>query len=97
MFNTDSIVNVLHMTMDIDGLAAILHTTTNAIRTKLSRHPESLPRPLKLEHNTRLIWLTKDVEAWLEAARQPSIPRPEITQEKKRVGRPPKRRMQTVN
>lgn len=97
MQNNQCIVNVLNLTMDIDGLAKILCTTSGSIRTRLSRRPETLPRPLNLNGNNRLIWLTKDVEAWLELARHPDfLPTPEI-KESKSIGRPSKKKIQSLS
>lgn len=64
------------LTVDVDGLAEILQTSSNSIRTRLCREPHTLPPRLKLPGNTRLLWLMEDVMNWLKQCRTEPAPAP---------------------
>lgn len=80
-------------TLDIPGLALLLHTTPSALRSRLCRNPETLPPAIRIPGSRRPIWLVDDVVVWLKGHQTISfaqpIPQPAIpSQEKRRKGRP---------
>lgn len=46
-------------------LAKILRITAGSLRVRLSRRPESLPKPALRGRGSRTLWLKTDVEKWL--------------------------------
>ncbi len=60
-------------TLDVAGLAAILHCSMETVKKNASRLPGKLPPPIRTG-GRRLIWLRDDVIAWLEARRAGPAP-----------------------
>ncbi len=52
-------------TLTVTEFAALLRIKPQSLRARLSTRPESLPKPAKRGRGSRVIWLKKDVEAWL--------------------------------
>lgn len=46
-------------------LAAILRITAGSLRVRLSKRPNSLPKPTMRGRGSRTLWLKSDVEKWL--------------------------------
>lgn len=57
-------------TVDIHGLAAILHRSPHTIATEVSKAPHKLPPRLRLPHSRKVLWLRADVEKWINAHRE---------------------------
>lgn len=53
-------------TIDAKELSSILKIKPRSLHARLARRPESLPRPIERGHGRKLIWLERDVEAWLK-------------------------------
>ena len=63
-------------TLGVADLSRILRRTPRTITNDLHRRPESLPPRLRIPGSRRLLWLRRDVDAWLEAARERRPGRP---------------------
>lgn len=53
-------------TLDLYDLSSILKKTAASIRTDLCRSPHRLPPRLYVPGSAKVLWLKKDVLAWLE-------------------------------
>lgn len=74
-------------TLDVPGLAALLHASPETIAANASRAPHRLPPAIRTG-GRRLIWLSEDVLQWLAAHRSGPAPQaPPAAPE-----RPPRRR-----
>jgi len=54
-------------TIDVAEFARILKIKPRSLHARLSRQPDSLPRPVQCGHGKRLLWLESDVSAWLSS------------------------------
>lgn len=53
-------------TLDVKEMSDMLKIKPRSLHARLVRRPESLPRPLARGHGRKLLWLERDVEAWLK-------------------------------
>ncbi len=56
-----------------NDLAGILRITPGSLRVRLSRRPDSLPKPVMRGRGSRTLWLKNDVEKWLLAHRSEGV------------------------
>ena len=56
-------------TLGLDEIAALLQRSKSTVRSDASRRPDSLPPRLLIPGSKALLWLEKDVEAWLRSCR----------------------------
>jgi predicted DNA-binding transcriptional regulator AlpA len=52
-------------TLDVNDLARILKIKPRSLHARLVRRPESLPRPIQRGNGRKLLWLERDVVAWM--------------------------------
>lgn len=79
-------------TLTAAQLAPILGKSEHSVRCDVHRAPGILPPRIKIPGSQRLLWLKKDVMAWLEAHRigpDPALAPPPAPPKRKR-GRPRK-------
>lgn len=55
-------------TVEIAEFAAMLKIKPQSLRVRLSRRPNSLPKPVKRGRGSRVLWLRKDVVAWFSGS-----------------------------
>lgn len=56
-------------TLTPEELAPIIGRAASTIRADVNRRPETLPPRLKIPGSSKLLWLEKDVDEWLEKCR----------------------------
>lgn len=56
-------------TLGLEEVAALLQRSKSTVRSDASRRPYSLPPRLLIPGSKALLWLEKDVEAWLRSCR----------------------------
>jgi hypothetical protein len=52
-------------TLDVNDLSRILKIKPRSLHARLVRRPESLPRPIQRGNGKKLLWLERDVVAWM--------------------------------
>jgi predicted DNA-binding transcriptional regulator AlpA len=52
-------------TINVNEFAKILNIKPSSLRTRLCRHPDTLPRPIQGGKGMRLLWLKAVVEKWM--------------------------------
>ncbi len=60
-------------TLTAEDLSPLLGRAVSTIKTDVRRRPETLPPRLRIPGSTRLIWLERDVIAWIDKCRATAV------------------------